>query len=46
MLMIDGKFDEAKALELVKQYFGPIPKPARELHKLYTAERLTNRLPI
>jgi zinc protease len=38
VLMIAGKFDEAKALELVKQYFGPIPKPARELPKLYTAE--------
>jgi zinc protease len=37
-LMIAGKFDEAKALDLVKQYFGPIPKPARELPKLYTAE--------
>jgi zinc protease len=37
-LMIAGKFDEAKALELVKQYFGSIPKPARELPKLYTVE--------
>src|SRR5262245_18048714 len=34
-LMVAGKFDEAKALELVKQYFGPLPKPARELPKLY-----------
>ena len=38
VLMIAGKFDEAKALELVKQYFGPIPKPARELPRLYTVE--------
>ncbi|MBO0861595.1 MAG: insulinase family protein, partial [Chloracidobacterium sp.] len=38
VLMIAGKFDEPKTLELVKQYFGPIPKPARELPKLYTTE--------
>src|SRR5262245_46421844 len=38
VLMIAGKFDEAKTLEMVKQYLGPIPKPARELPKLYTAE--------
>lgn len=38
VLMIAGKFDEAKTVELVKQYFGPIPKPARELSKLYTVE--------
>lgn len=38
VLMIAGKFDEAKTLELVKQFFGSIPKPARELPKLYTIE--------
>ncbi len=38
VLMIAGKFDETKTLELVKQYFGPIPKPDRELQKLYTSE--------
>jgi zinc protease len=38
VLMIAGKVDEAKALELVKQYFGSIPKPERELTKLYTSE--------
>src|SRR5262249_52259383 len=38
VLMIAGKFDEAKTLEMVKQYFAPIPKPARELPKLYTSE--------
>ncbi|HZF39596.1 MAG TPA: pitrilysin family protein [Blastocatellia bacterium] len=38
VLMIAGKFDEAKTLELVKQYLGPIPKPERELPKLYTTE--------
>ncbi|HEY8459448.1 MAG TPA: pitrilysin family protein [Blastocatellia bacterium] len=38
VLMIAGKFDEAKALELVKEYFGPIPKPERKLPQLYTSE--------
>jgi zinc protease len=38
VLMITGKVDEAKTLELVKQYFGSIPKPERELPKLYTTE--------
>ncbi len=38
VLLVAGKFDEAKTLEMVKQYFAPIPKPARELSKLYTNE--------
>lgn len=38
VLMIAGKLDEAKTLEMVKQYFAPVPKPARELPKLYTSE--------
>jgi len=38
VLMIAGKFDEAKALEQVNQYFAPIPKPARQLTKIYTVE--------
>ncbi|HKQ78415.1 MAG TPA: pitrilysin family protein [Blastocatellia bacterium] len=38
VLMIAGKFDEPKTLEMVKQYFGPVPKPARELPRLYTNE--------
>src|SRR5215471_16846662 len=38
VLMIAGKFDEAKTLDLVKQHFNPIPKPERELPKLYTSE--------
>lgn len=38
VLLVAGKFDEAKTLEMVKQYFAPIPKPARELPKLYTSE--------
>jgi zinc protease len=38
VLLIAGKFDEKQTLELVNQYFGPIPKPARELPKIYTSE--------
>ncbi len=38
VLMIIGRFDEAKALEWVKKYFESIPKPKRELQKFYTKE--------
>ena len=38
VLLIAGKFDESKALELVQKYFGVIPKPTRVLPKFYTIE--------
>jgi zinc protease len=38
VLLVAGKFDEAKTLALVQQYFAPIPKPTRELQKLYTED--------
>ncbi|MEK6245488.1 MAG: pitrilysin family protein [Pseudomonadota bacterium] len=38
LLTIGGKFDEAKALALAAKHFGPIPRPARALPALYTAE--------
>ena len=38
VLLVAGRFDEAKALALIHQYFAPIPKPSRRLPKLYTAE--------
>lgn len=38
VLIISGKFDEAKTLSLVNQYFGAIPKPSRVLQKIYTKE--------
>jgi zinc protease len=38
VLLVAGKFDEAKTLALVQQYFAPIPKPTRELPKLYTTD--------
>ncbi len=38
VLIIGGKFDEQKALALVAKHFGPLPKPARRLPELYTAD--------
>ncbi|HEX4947820.1 MAG TPA: pitrilysin family protein [Blastocatellia bacterium] len=38
VLIVAGKFDEPKTLALVHQYFAPIPKPTRELQKLYTTD--------
>ncbi len=38
MLVIAGKFDPKKALELTQKHFGVIPKPTRELDRTYTEE--------
>jgi zinc protease len=38
VLLVAGKFDEAKTLDLVKKYFGAIPKPDRVLPPNYTIE--------
>jgi zinc protease len=38
VLIITGKFEEAKALALAGKYFGSIPKPARVLDQTYTEE--------
>ncbi len=38
VLTVAGKFDPAKALQLVAKHFGAIPKPTRELPKLWTVE--------
>ncbi|MCS6991781.1 MAG: insulinase family protein [Chitinophagales bacterium] len=38
VLTITGKIDEAKTIKLVNEYFGPIPKPDRQLPKEYTRE--------
>ena len=38
VLIIAGKFDEAKALALVEKYLGSIPKPDRDLPATYTEE--------
>src|SRR5215210_3113744 len=38
VLLIAGKFDEAKTLELINKNFAPIPRPGRALQKSYTIE--------
>ncbi|MFD1873797.1 M16 family metallopeptidase [Hymenobacter bucti] len=38
VLLVAGKFDPAKTLALIKQDFGPIPKPSRVLAATYTTE--------
>ncbi len=37
-LVVAGKFDEAKTLAAIKDLFGSIPKPTRELIPTYTEE--------
>lgn len=38
VLIVAGRFEEAKALALVEKYLGSIPKPARKLSATYTEE--------
>ncbi len=38
VLMVTGKIDEAKTLQLVNKYFGVIPRPSRKLQESYTME--------
>jgi zinc protease len=38
VLLVAGKFDEKKTLDLVQKYFGPIPKPVRTLYPTYTLD--------
>jgi zinc protease len=38
VLVVAGKFDEARALGLVQKYFGTIPRPARKLDNTWTEE--------
>lgn len=38
VLLVTGKIDDSKTLALIKQYFAPLPKPARTSPTLYTAE--------
>ena len=38
VLLVAGRFDEARALRLVAQHFGKIPKPKRKLPPLWTVE--------
>lgn len=38
VLVVAGKFDETKTLNLIQQKFGSIPRPTRELPKTFTVE--------
>jgi zinc protease len=38
VLIVAGKFEEAKALAFAQKYLGAIPKPARKLDDTYTEE--------
>ena len=38
VLIVAGKFDEAKTLQWVDEFFGPIPRPERKLQPTYTVE--------
>lgn len=38
VLLVAGKFDEAKTLGLIASTFGPIPRPSRALPRMYTVE--------
>lgn len=38
VLMVTGKIDEPKTLQLINNYFGIIPKPTRKLQEAYTME--------
>lgn len=38
VLLVAGKIDEAKTLKLINDYFGSIPKPARQLTDVPTIE--------
>lgn len=38
LLVVGGRFEPERALALVAKHFGPLPRPARKLPALYTAE--------
>jgi len=38
IVLVTGKFDQAKTLQLIADNFGPIPRPARSLDPIYTIE--------
>jgi zinc protease len=38
VLVVAGKFEEPRALELVQKYLGSIPRPGRKLDNTYTEE--------
>lgn len=38
VLIVAGKFEEGKTLDLINQYFGVIPKPVRVIEPTYTSD--------
>jgi zinc protease len=38
VLLVAGKMDESAVLELIHQYFSPIPRPTRVLPRIYTED--------
>lgn len=38
ILIVAGKIDPVKTLQMVNEYFGPIPRPSRKLTPTYTVE--------
>lgn len=38
VLMVAGQIDRLQTLDLIGEYFGPIPRPARKLDQTYTEE--------
>ncbi|WP_194778053.1 M16 family metallopeptidase [Pararhodonellum marinum] len=38
VLVVAGKIDEEKTIQMVNEFFGPIPRPERELPKFYTRD--------
>ena len=38
ILLVAGKFDEAKTLAMIHEYYSPIPRPARVLKQPYSVE--------
>ncbi len=38
VLLVSGKIDEQKTLDLIQEYFSPIPRPERQLVGTYTEE--------
>lgn len=38
VLIVAGKFDPARTLDLIAKHFGPIPKPSRTLPRIYTED--------
>jgi len=38
VLIVAGRFETARALEFLQKYFGPIPRPSRQLVSTYTEE--------